>query len=352
MLRRLAMEERICRAQEKAFDFLMTMRRPDGLWHDFQTLAGTSNDWVSGVVIHALSLAGHGQWSQDINRSLTTLLRRQRPNGGWSYNEQVPTDCDSTAWVLQALQTGARWRASALLRGARYLLRHQDPLTGAFSTYAPSDHIERTIEAAPGETVGWLGGHLGVSCVSLQSLLGLGVAPTALRVHATCHYIQRERQSNGLWSCYWWRGWGYATHHALRALAMAEDLSSTMTISVAAAILERQRPDGSWGLDADGGEPSAFETVQMLQSLLLLAALEPNLETDVDRGIRALLAFQKRDGSFAPLPILRLPAPMAMDAHVDDAWRVDWPGTQVLVSDCERVFTTACALAALSQAIR
>ncbi|MFN9629351.1 MAG: prenyltransferase/squalene oxidase repeat-containing protein [Cyanobacteriota bacterium] len=327
------------------------MRRPDGLWHDFQTLAGTSNDWVSGVVLHAFSLAGPGPWSQDIHRSLTILLRRQRPNGGWSYNEQVPTDCDSTAWVLRALQTGICWRASALLRGARYLLRHQDGESGAFSTYAPSDHIERTIEAAPGETVGWLGGHLGVSCVALQSLLGLGVAPTALRVTTTCHYIQRERRLNGLWSCYWWRGWGYATHQALRALAMADDLSPTMATAVAAAILERQLPDGSWGLDDDGGEPSAFETVHMLQSLLLLAALEPKLATKVDRGMRALLAFQKRDGSFVPLPILRLPAPMTMDAHVGDAWKVDLPGTQVLVSDCERVFTTACALAALSQAI-
>jgi hypothetical protein len=34
----------------KAIDFLLTMRSPDGFWRDFWTPAGMSDAWVTGYV--------------------------------------------------------------------------------------------------------------------------------------------------------------------------------------------------------------------------------------------------------------------------------------------------------------
>lgn len=330
-------------ARQRSLDFLLAMCRPDGLWYDFYTLAGLSNDWVSGVVLNALAQAG-SHAVDGVDRSIAALLRRQRRNGGWSYNERVPTDCDSTAWVTLALLTRTRWRPSALVRAARYVLLHQDTATGAFATYAPYDRIHRYIHATPEQTAGWQLPHLGVSCLAVQALLGLGVAPDVPRMALALRYITEARATQGLWSCYWWRGHGYATYHALRSLVLGQALPGDAPGEVAAAIIDRQGTDGAWHLD--DGAPCAFETAHMLRALALIESDVAGLASPMDRGSRALLELQKRDGSFEPMPILRIPPPMAERVDDSSRWRIDEQGTGVVVSDCERVFTTACALMA------
>lgn len=331
-------------AVRRTLNFLLAMRRPDGLWYDFHTLAGLSNDWVSAVVLNALAAADSARVADEANRSIAALLRRQRRNGGWSYNEGVPTDCDSTAWAVLAVLTRTQWRPSALVRAARYVLQHQDIATGAFATYAPFDRIHRYIETTPGQTADWLGPHLGVSCLAVQALFALGVTPDAPRMAAALRYIAGVRSPQGLWSCYWWRGHGYATYHALRALVIGQALPSELACEVAAAIIDGQAADGTWHLD-DGGA-SAFETAHMLRALKLLKPGVEGLSSQVQRAEGALLELQKRDGSFEPMPILRIPQPLAGQANAATHWRIDEPGTGVVVSDCERVFTAACALMA------
>ena len=113
---------------------------------------------------------------------------------------------------------------------------------------------------------------------------------------------------------------------------------------VAAAIIDRQGADGAWRLD--DGAPCAFETAHMLGALALIESDVAGLALPMERGSRALLELQKRDGSFEPVPILRIPPPMAERVDDSSRWRIDEPGTGVVVSDCERVFTAACALMA------
>lgn len=328
-----------------ALDFLRKMQRADGFWYDFYTLAGQSNYWVSGVVAHALARHGAGVDAIAVDRALQALAQRQRPGGGWSYNQQVPSDCDSSAWVLLALLQRGASKSSTLLRAARYLLRHQQRPGGGFSTYTAADGIERFIDARPDQTEGWRAPHVGVSCTAVQALLDAGANARAPRLAAALAYIAGRRPAGGLWTCYWWAGHGYATYHALRALIRGDALDGAAACEVAAAILRRQQDDGGWLVN---GRPAALETAMMLRALQLLAHGEPAVWAPLARARRALAAGQNHDGSFAAAPMLRIPPPTVADPVEVMQWRVDQAGTGVLVSDSERVFTTACVLGALS----
>lgn len=333
-------------AVDRAVEFLLEMQRSDGLWYDFYTLAGQSNDWVSGVVACALAGRAPRASTAAADRAVMALVKRQRANGGWSYNQKVPTDCDSTAWVMRALLRCRSSKPSALIRATRYILRHQDAEGGGFSTYAPSDRIERFIGVQPDQLQGWLSPHLGVTCTSVQALLEAGGDHRAPRIASALRHIEAQRERGGLWTCYWWRGHGYATYHALRTLGIGNALDSAKRAEVAKAIIERQEMDGTWRIE---GRDSAFETAMMLNAAELIAHMEPVLTAPMQKARSALLALQKQDGSFAPAPILRIPPPSVPDPNLVADWRTDQEGTGVMVCDSERVFTTACVVDALAR---
>jgi squalene cyclase len=328
----------------RALTFLLKMQRPDGLWSDFYTLAGQSNHWVSAVVGCALTRGIIGSDGGSVDRALAELAKEQRSHGGWAYNRKVPGDCDSTAWVLQFMLRRSWPKSSSLFRATRYVLRHQDPDSGGFSTYAPPDRIERFIGVRPEQTQGWLAPHLGVSCTSVEALIEAGADCRAPRMAKALRYIAAQRPPGGLWSCYWWCGHGYATYHALRALSLGNEIDKQTVAEVSNAILERQAADGTWGTQ---GTSSVFETAEMLRALHLIAHREQALASPIRKARLALLERQKNDGSFEPTPMLRIPPPHVADPGTVAAWRIDRPGTGVLISDSERVYTTASAISAL-----
>jgi hypothetical protein len=327
-----------------ALTFLLKMQRPDGLWNDFYTLAGQSNHWVSAVVACALTRGIIGGDGGSIDRALAVLVKEQRTDGGWGYNHKVPSDCDSTAWVLLSLLKRSWPKSSSLFRAARYVLRHQDPDSGGFSTYAPLDRIERFIGVRPEQTQGWLAPHLGVSCTSVEALIEAGADCRAPRMAKALRYIADQRAPGGLWTCYWWCGHGYATYHALRALSLGNGIDKHTVAEVSHAILERQAADGTWKAQ---GASAVFETAEMLRALQLVAHREPAVVAPMRKARLALLERQKNDGSFEPAPMLRIPPPHVADPRAVAEWRIDQPGTAVLISDSERVFTTASAVSAL-----
>jgi hypothetical protein len=327
-------------ARERAAGFLAAAVRPDGLWEDFETLAGTSVDWVSGFVLDRL---GAGQGSRA--GSAVTLVRRQRPNGGWAYNSRVPTDADSTAWVLAALAGTSGWRPSTVLRGARYLLRHQRP-DGGFVTYDGDDQIERYLGVEPAMVVGWQESHASVTAAALYALLRLGAAPDRARTLRAVHNLHERRCPDGLWRCYWWRGEAYPTWLATRALLLAGALSAADRHQIAGRTVELQCPDGGWA-DHPDGSADPWATACWLLTLQAIGVPGARFAVARAAGTGFLVRCQRPDGSWSAGPILRIPAPMARTARPVGQWRVDGLGTGVLVSPHARCFVTAQATRAL-----
>lgn len=330
-------EARLRQAIGAAVSFLLDSRSEDGLWRDFRTLAGASSEWVSGFVASSLGAARAAP--ETLRAALLALLQRQRPSGGWGYNERVPPDCDSTAWVLVAMSGRPVWKPSMILRGLAYLRRHGGE--SGFATYLPEDGIEGFIGAEAADTEGWRQPHLCVTAVAVRALLlhGLGGDGAA---RAGLAALSQDQARDGLWYSYWWPGAAYATAQSLRTLACAGALPMERWRAAADAVIRLQQDDGGFG--DEGGPAHSFATAMGLSALLTRP--DPACDEAVDAAAAWLLR-EQRAGSWPSHPILRIPRPMerAPDAgrYVEDAL-----GTAVILRDERRLFTTAAAMGALA----
>jgi hypothetical protein len=323
--------------------YIFERRSENGMWRDFRTLAGESSDWVTAFVWYATVAPGPSDPYGPLPP--TALIGRQQVTGGWGYNGNVPPDADSTAWTLLALSAMPSWRPSAVLRGLRYLRLHQRSC-GGFSTYAPQDKIEGYIEAPAELTLGWLQAHCCVTGVAVQALLANGVTSTDRAIEGALAFLKEKREADGLWRSYWWLGAGYASYHALRALAWSRALSASERALSASALIERQSVDGSFGHSM--AATSSFETAW--SALALLLASTPVALESAARAISWLLAAQQRNGSWPEEPILRIPPPTAATPDEISDWRVDELGTGVVIADQRSLFTSASVLWALAVA--
>lgn len=323
-----------------AGDMLVHRRSADGLWSDFRTLAGESRDWVTAFVVfagqrcEALREAAHG--------AIRSLYYRQRPSGGWGYNETVPPDCDTSAWVLLAMSTSTLWRPSAVGRAVGYIRRHWHRQTRAFCTYTREDGIDRYIEAPQELTGGWTSPHPCVTAVALQSLITIGAGRGDAMVCDGVMALREQQDSDGLWSSYWWRGHAYGTHHALRALVMAEALTSEVWRRARDGVIARMNDDGGWG-DAPGEASHTFATA--MTTLTLLLREDSIARKYARRGVDFIVRAAHSHG-WASSPILRIPSP-ADRVPEETMGPADELGTNTLVTDQHASFTTAAALWAL-----
>jgi hypothetical protein len=327
-----------------AQDFIESRRSPDGLWRDFMTLAGPSSEWVSGFVIYARSRCG-ARDERDLD-ALKQLLSRQRRNGGWSYNETVPADCDSTAWVMMAISTAPVWRPSAVRHASQYIARHNDESTGGFSTYSESDRVDRFIRVSDQEvTRGWLSSHPCVTAAAMQSLLVHGEPADSEIVKNAARYLNDQRDDLGLWASYWWKGFGYSTYQALKTLTMVRAIDIQQAKETIQYLVSQQRKDGGWS-DSDSNESEVFATSFILLALLLFP--DSVSLAAAGNGIAWLLRNQRKNGGWPTAPILRIPPPMVKEPETVARWRIDELGTGVIIEDPCGIFTSSSALWAFS----
>jgi hypothetical protein len=325
----------------KGTSFLMAKRGNDGLWRDFETLAGLSSDWVTGYIQAQFNTLR--KYHSPVELTHKTLMHRQRPNGGWSFNLRVPTDVDSTAWVLLAFSGIPCWRPSAMLRATSYIKRHVDPLTGGFCTYNEQDQIDRYIGADKTLTRGWLGAHTCVTSVVLQLMASTPSYWEHEIIQKAAFFVKQQRLPSFLWSSYWWKGQGYATFHSTRALLQTRKLSYREAAKTIHAVLEKVNL--SKYSEGAGSAETLFDMAYYLRTVLMRSQ-------DISIGalegvVHYLLENQKRDGSWPSEPILRIPRPMVKQPDTETNWRENELGTGVIIKDDNRLFTTASVLSAL-----
>lgn len=330
-------------AAARASAWLVEQRDADGLFGDFATYAGTSDEWITAYVCEAVLSAepspGAHAAAQDAVRRLAP---RQRADGGWGYNEAVPSDCDSTAWAVAAL-CAAGASAPSRLAACRFLARQQRA-DGAFATYGSAEPIARFIGFPATERLrGWTSGH---ACVSGAAVVALARAlPRGERgpVAAGAAWLRAAQQPDGRWRAYWWPGWPYATLHALQALAAAGQLGEDAARRASDLALGAGADDGGFGPDR-GAAPDAFSTALALR--VLLAGPSPRHRRRARDAARWLVERQAPEGAWASAAVLRIPEPSVLAP-----WALEgsaFPGIEA--RDQHGIFTTATALRALAAA--
>lgn len=333
----------VAQACDRAAAFLLESCR-QSTWSDFLTPVGQSDQWVGAYVANVLS--ANKRAADVLPVAAAKLLGKQRFNGGWSYNNRAPADSDSTASALIFLGNKKFGIAiSAIRRGIRFLLRHRRA-DGGFATYRGTLKLRLLMKAFGVSFKGWTQSHPCVTAACLNALLCSGVEPSHSVIIRGLDFLRASvNPSTGLWSAYWWQDVYYASTLVIRLFRKLRQ-PAPYTDSRIMNLLEKQSESGAWRIGT-GTSDSAFATA------LAIDLLKDKSITDVThnkkRALDWLLAQQESDGSWASVPILRIPHPFEQNPEDIMPWRIDGLGTGVLIRDQNRLFTTATVFRVLTE---
>jgi squalene cyclase len=317
-------------ALERGAEFLLANQGRDGLWRDFDTPAGEASFWPTAFVATALESAAIGP--DAVGRAVDALLASQNDDGGWGYNEQVPTDADSTAWTLLLLSRvgcheGARRRAASCL------LRHQRVESGGIATYGRPGPIRRFMGVGRWMPFwGWCHAHSEVTAVAGRALTASPGGGDGPSIDAAWRFVRTQQKEAGYWSSYWWTSPHYAT---AQAVAFATIRRERDVVERAARWVLRNHAESAG---------SAFARATSL-TILVNAATDPEA---IARGVDDLVALQEADGGWPCQPILRIPVPADRDPNREDRRRIVRFSGGMEVADQHRVFTSAACVTALA----
>jgi squalene cyclase len=329
----------VTRALDHGVRFLLANQSADGLWRDFDTPAGEASYWPTGFVAAALHASGVGHESLD--RAAESLVGSQNIDGGWGYNDRVPTDADSTAWVLIFL-TRMGSHESSCRRAAACLRTHQRAQNGGIATYAIPGPIRRFIGIGRWMPFwGWCRPHTEVTAAAGYALAGFEPERRVLSIESAQRFVCAQQNAAGCWSSYWWTSAHYTTAQAVEFAAICH--RRDVIARAAEWALRTQGDDGGW---AAGGNCSAFATAMALSILVNAGTAGPPIE----RAVKCLIALQLAEGRWPCGPIMRIPVPAQKYPEEDGRWQPIRFSGGIDVTDQHGLFTSAACVAALGKA--
>ncbi len=320
-----------------ALTYLLNARTKHGLWQDFHTLAGYSDEWVTAYVATQLASIDNDQANDAARLALSRLCKRRWLFKGWGYNARVPYDIDSTAWVLKL--ANSLNVNDAKLTKARKLINKSVLVNGGLPTFpiaGPIRHFTRLNHRQ--SFSGWCRDHPCVTAIAL---------PLLNDDSKSRKYLRSIQADDGSWPAYWWVDREYSTTVTITALSQSQDTLDRNCIEQALSWLSaRVNMFGSLTtpLHVKG---SAFASALCLSGLQYTQD-ETNQKLKQQLG-DWLIQQQRFDGSWLPSAELRIPYPDEQEPDERHRWTRYGKGGGAILNDCNAVFTTATVLHALNQ---
>ncbi|MGK3963677.1 squalene--hopene cyclase [Sorangium sp. So ce118] len=319
-------------AMTRAVRHLLSAQDARGAWRDFLLPAGNSDVWVTAFVGYALATAPVPGAREAAMAAFAFLERAAGPEGGFSYNRNVPGDGDSTLWGLRLAEALGLAGSPCALGAAAFLERHMRA-DGGVATYASAAPVRRYIGLPPAISFeGWTRSHVCVTAAAAN----LPAYSERLRDH-----LLRHQAEDGRWPAYWWFDDEYATAEAVAALAQLGGGDPEIACRIERA--------ARWALgraaDLEAAEPlasSAFAAAHGLR-VLARAGCTERVSHALASGLSRLLGWQEQSGAFPASARLRVPRP---DVDVPDPrlgwalWTGERSGPPSLAAVLERTFTT------------
>ncbi len=259
-----------------------------GLCPEFHQLAhGPSLAWTSACVGSTLA-----EFKETPDALVEAIITLQNLDGGWSYNQMVPSDADTTLRVIQLFEKVGLDDKRILLRAERFVLAHQKE-DGGFSTYTPKALSSMKYQSG----TGWTSSHPCVTALAINHLLD---AEARERAQAFMNmHIDRIGPKS-----YWWRTPRYVGYE--QGLEVDSDIDTNDPVDIALDLLTK----------ANGNRRSDFMT-------------------------RTLIQLQSSGGSFIPNRQFRIPRP--------DKLLEELTGEEEIVLDQRGTLSTCAAIIALNR---
>ncbi len=267
----------------------------EGLYtENFGLSHGDSTAWSTAYVARLLQQID----PERVKGSVEILSNLQNIDGGWGYNDSVPSDADSTANVLLFLKQSGLIDEEKYSHAIKFLKLHQHE-NGGISTYT-----QENLQAMGYRGEGWSMPHVCVTALVAEVFEGD-------EKEKALHFLQSQRQFDGSFPAYWWASDVYATYQAMKIIG-----ADSQVIEYFKSI----------------GYENIFDLSIKIQALA-------SLGLDTETLVNELLKKQQEDGGWSSSPILKIPRPEIKPGEVT---------TNVeIANDKNRLFSTVNALLAL-----
>lgn len=293
---------------EKAADYLLNYIEEHGRWEDFYIARpGVSDQWVTAYVGNCLletARQEHSRHQAALHQAAEFLISAKKPDGGWGYNINCRSDCDSTAHALWFL---AKMAYPIEKKSIECICRFFKP-DGGFATY---------LNRSSGS---WNDSHIDVTLMAASLLRDVFIEnPPAYRQLQA--YVKGWFQKYDLPPAFWWDSRYYT---ALSGVYFCQRYGLAYPRDNILAACVDSRP-----------AEQAFDMALCLELMAVLGAPAQKQMILYDK----LISMQKPDGSFPGGKILRVTKP---DCH--NPWRQN---DHTIAEDIHSLFTTAAVLRAL-----
>jgi hypothetical protein len=321
-------------SKNAASEFLINLKSDDGMWRDFNTLAGYSDEWLTGFTADSLALFGGEAGATAAKNAFQQLLGTQANRSGWGYNQYIPRDADSTIWVLRLSQSlGYTYSAYELRNAYRFLKRHIHR-DGGVSTYkySPKMKVFLKLQGKKVSFKGWCMPHV---CVS-AAFAGLD-HPSK---NAVLEFLRNHQQGDGSWKSYWYTDPEYATAMVVEALARTGNPDDLAICFRSAQWVESRV------------KQNVSNPFVAALSLRILLAVQNRFTESLNKLVAYLLSTQQPDGGWISSAYMRIPHTDEIDPDSFKYWLFEIGDVGSIQKDNRRIFTTATVLASIGTAIK
>ncbi len=317
---------------EMAGQYLVEIKESNGSWIDYFNDAGTSNVWTTSFVSYFLSIGVNPKF--DLIKSKKFILANRVENKNiWGYNSQWIPDADSTSFALLSLHAlGVTFNKDNLEEWFKF--QNKD---GGFCTYRNEGELLISLNSKNIQNVqGWMKSHFCVSSVAYLVVCKLGISNANTKKLES--YILKEIQKNDH-STYWWTSNIYPISFLI--LACCSKMNNEI-FDLCNALLKKM-----------SGGSNIVPKNEFYAGLLLLSIVKSKQYFEYSAIfekslVHYLAAAQNQDGSWKENHSMRIPSPEIVDPENQVAnWAIDNKGTNIVLQDFNRVFTTTVCLTAL-----
>ena len=324
---------------DKAANYLLQRRGWTGLWWDFLTGAGYSDEWLSAFVASVLAKLPGQKYFDAVCLTWSRLIARHPACKGWGYSADTPQDADSTIWVLN-LATILGENNRRIDEAHAFLIAHCR-MDGGVSTYSSGRDIRRFVRLDPTVSfAGWCSSHTDVTANAANHI---AFAQRA----AALEYLRKNQQADGSWRGYWWSDPEYTSALAVKALSKTGKPEDRLCIRKAVQLaIEKLEPTGAvhtvWH-----PRGSTFATALALQILLRTEEIDI-VRRSIEKSVSWLLSKQTKAGFWHSSAAMRLPHPADRNPDLYKHWNKNGRGELGdIIFDVRRIFTTATVLETL-----
>ncbi|WP_345235767.1 prenyltransferase/squalene oxidase repeat-containing protein [Hymenobacter saemangeumensis] len=324
--------------------FITDSQNEDGSWQDFHTNAGLSNSWVTGYVL--AHIADIPSCSGQAKIKAARFLQNSHQKGsGWGYNTDWIADVDSTTTALLALDLSCQ----PMYPQATSWVANQRK-DGGFSTYTDHQKLYQSLDKSKSNLTGWLQNHTCVSAMAYYFLARTNDYPESQS--EVRKFLLHARNPEGMWGAYWWTSPIYSTTYIIKGLLLESVPGAYADVinSAVEALLNLQLADGGFGTALPAPvASSAYYTGLVLDTICSDAELFARYRPQADKACNWLLRHQHTDGSWSSSALMQIPSPEVQQPQKEvSTWRLSSSGTNIIVEDEMRVFSTVIAMKAIS----